>query len=65
MSISELKELNERIRNYNLTSKFDAELFDEIVEKIIVEDKGKLKFCLKGGITAVEEISEKWRCRCR
>lgn len=65
MSISELKELNERISNYNLTSKFDAELFDEIVEKIIVEDKGKLKFCLKGGITAVEEIAEKWRCRSR
>ena len=65
MSIGELKELNKTISKYNLTGNFDADLFDEIVEKIIVEDKGKLKFCLKGGITAVEEIEEKWRCRSR
>lgn len=62
LCLCELNELNETICGYALTSRFDEKLFEEIVEKIVVEDKGKLIFFLKGGITATEGISEKWRC---
>lgn len=63
MAISELKALNDEIKDYSPSSVFNAELFDRIVEKIIVEDNSCLIFHLIGGLTLTEKIKEKGRCK--
>ena len=63
MAISELKALNDEIKDYSPSSVFNAELFDRIVEKIIVKDNSCLIFHLIGGLTLTEKIKEKGRCK--
>ncbi len=58
-----LKNLNEIIKEYQPIPKFDIDLFEQIVEKITVDDNTKLTFHLIGGVRLTEEIKEKGRCK--
>lgn len=62
--LAELKDLNEIIEEYQPNGKFNEELFERIVEKIVVNDNTRLTFHLIGGLTLTENIKEKGRCRC-
>ena len=61
--LDELNELNDIIKEYQYTPQFNQELFDKVVEKIIVIDNGTLQFNLMGGIKLAEKISERRRCQ--
>ena len=61
--LDELKELNQMIDEYQLTSRFDGELFEEIVKEIIVDSSNQITFCLIGGLKLTEIINEKGRCK--
>lgn len=61
--LDELKRLNEILKEYEPTSDFDEEMFEQIIESIIVDDTSRLTFHLIGGLTLTEEIKEKGRCR--
>ena len=63
MQLDDLKNLNEIIEERCLKADFDEELFEDIVEKIIVDDCSKITFHLIGGLTLTERIKEKGRCR--
>ena len=63
VQLDDLKNLNEIIEERCLKSDFDEELFEDIVEKIIVDDSSKITFHLIGGLTLTEEIKEKGRCK--
>ena len=58
-----LKTLNEIIKEYEPTSEFDEEMFEQIIESIIVDDTSSMTFHLIGGLTLTEEIKEKGRCK--
>lgn len=58
----ELQELNEIIENCKPSNRFEAELFERIVEKIVVNDCASLTFHLIGGLALTETIEEKGRC---
>ena len=61
--LDELKTLNEIIKEYEPTSEFDEEMFEQIIESIIVDDTSSMTFHLIGGLTLTEEIKEKGRCK--
>ena len=63
MLIDTMKSLNETIKEYEPSGTFDEVLFEQIVEKIIVDDSSKITFHLIGGLTLTEEIKEKGRCK--
>ncbi len=63
IQLDDLRSLNDIIKDYKLNSKFDVELFSEIVEKIVVDDNTKLTFHLIGGVRITETIKEKGRCK--
>ena len=63
VQLDDLKNLNQIMEEYNLKVEFDEELFEGIVEKIIVEDSSRLTFQLIGGLTLTEEIKERGRCK--
>lgn len=63
LMLDSLKRLNELIEIYPPAPSFDLELFEEIVEKIIINDNAKLTFCLIGELQLTEEIKEKGRCK--
>ena len=63
MLLDALKTLNESIREYAPNGQFDEDLFEQIVEKIIVNDNSRLTFHLIGGLTLTEEIKKKGRCK--
>ena len=58
-----LKTLNEIIEEYQLANEFDEELFEQIVERITVNDNTSITFHLIGGVDLTEEINEKGRCK--
>ena len=58
-----LKTLNEIIEEYQLANEFDEEFFEQIVERITVNDNTSITFHLIGGIDLTEEINEKGRCK--
>lgn len=58
----ELQELNELIESCKPSNQFDVELFERIVEKIVVNDCASLTFYLIGGLALTETIEEKGRC---
>ena len=62
-AIEELKELNEIMEEYQPSSRFNEELFEQIVPKIIVDDSTKITFYLLGGLQLTQEITEKGRCK--
>lgn len=62
-AIEELKELNEIMEEYQPSSRFNEELFEQIVPKIIVDDSTKITFHLLGGLELTQEINEKGRCK--
>ena len=61
--LRELKELYEIIDEYCPSGRFDADLFEQIVQRMVVEDNTKIKFYLLGGLTLTEQINEKGRCK--
>ena len=63
MLIDTMKSLNETIKEYEPSGTFDEVLFEQIVEKIVVDDSSKITFHLSGGLTLTEEIKEKGRCK--
>ena len=63
MLLDALKSLNETIKEYELRGRFDGALFEQIIEKIIVDDNSRLTFHLIGGLALTEEIKEKGRCK--
>lgn len=63
MLLDALKSLNEAIKDYQPNGRFDEGLFEQIIEKIIVDDNSRLTFHLIGGLTLTEEIKEKGRCK--
>ncbi len=63
MLINALKTLNETIKECEPNGQFDEDLFEQIVEKIIVDDNSRLTFHLIGGLMLTEEIKEKGRCK--
>ena len=63
MLIDTMKSLNETIKEYEPSGTFDEVLFEQIVEKIVVDDSSKITFHLIGGLTLTEEIKEKGRCK--
>ena len=62
-TMEELKELSQIIEEYQPNSQFDEELFEQIVQKITVDDNTKITFHLLGGLELTEEINEKGRCK--
>ena len=58
-----LRKLNEILENTNPCTKFDEELFGQIVESITVDNYTQLTFHLLGGIKLTEKINEKGWCR--
>ena len=58
-----LKTLNEIIEEYQLANEFDEELFEQIVERITVNDNTSITFHLIGGVDLTEEINEQGRCK--
>ena len=63
MLLDALKTLNAIIKDYEPNGQFDEDLFEQIVEKIIVNDNSRLTFHLIGGLTLTEEIKKKGRCK--
>lgn len=61
--LDELKTLNEIIKEYEPNGQFDEGLFEQIVEKILVDDSSRLTFHLIGGLILTEEIKKKGRCK--
>ena len=56
-TLSQTKQIIEVIRDIpDFLEKFDAELFDELIDKIIVEDNTHLRFRLKNGLEFRETI---------
>ena len=56
-TLSQTKQIIEVIRDIpDFLEEFDAELFDELVDKIIVEDNTHLRFRLKNGLEFRETI---------
>lgn len=55
--------MNETLREYSLSSKFDEELFSELIDKIIVQSNSQMTFCLYGGLEFTEEIDQSERCK--
>ena len=56
-TLSQTKQIIEVVRDIpNFLEKFDAELFDELIDKIIVEDNTHLRFRLKNGLELKETI---------
>ena len=61
--IDTLKDLNEILEEYELTTEFDSELFGQVIESITVDGNSQLIFELVGGIRFTEQIDEKGRCK--
>ncbi len=61
--LDDIQNLNETIKEYQPKGGFDEELFEQIVEKIVVKDNAELEFELLGGIRLKETIKEKGRCK--
>lgn len=61
--IEELKELNEFMEDFIPSTQMDAEVFDQLVKKVIVNDGTKITFFLIGGLALMEEIEEKGRLK--
>ncbi len=61
--LDDMKNLNKILIELELKSKFDSELFSQVVEKIVVDDNTQLTFYLIGGLRFTEKISEKGRCK--
>lgn len=61
--IDTLKDLNEILEEYELTTEFDSELFGQVIESITVDGNSQLTFELIGGIRLAEQIDEKGRCK--
>ena len=61
--LDSLRELNEILEGYKPDGQFDGTMFEQIVEKIIVDDVAHITFRLLGGLELAEEINEKGRCR--
>ena len=56
-TLSQTKQIIEVIRDIpDFLEEFDAELFDELINKIIVEDNTHLRFRLKNGLEFRETI---------
>ena len=62
-NLEELKDLQETLRTYTPSSRFNEKLFEDIVQKIIVEDNATLQFHLIGGVILTEKIKVKSRCK--
>ncbi len=60
--LSALKNLNDIISEYEPNSQFDGDLFEQIVEKIVVDSNAQITFCLYGDLCLTETIPEKRRC---
>lgn len=58
-----LKELNGILEEYEPTTEFDCELFEQIVQDITVNDNTQITFRLLGDIQLTEKINEKGRCK--
>ena len=63
--LDELKALNHLIVEYEPSSQFDLNLFEQIVKRITVIDNSTIRFRLLGDIEFDEKINEKARCRSR
>ncbi len=63
VKLDELKQLNDMLNNYKPKSKFDEDLFGQIIEKIVVDDNTQLTFYLIGGLRFSEKIKERGRCK--
>lgn len=61
--LDNLKELNQIIEECQLTSRFDGEIFEQIIDRIIVDSSTEITFCLTGGLKLTETINEKGRCK--
>lgn len=61
--LEDLKELDEIISECRLSSRFDCELFEQIVIKVVVDDNTKVTFHVIGGLSLTEEICPKGRCK--
>lgn len=59
----ELQELNEFMEEFTPSTQIDTETFDQLVQKVTVDDGTKITFCLLGGLTLTEEIEEKGRSK--
>lgn len=60
--LDELKMLNDILKEVEIGIDFDAELFEQTVNSIMVESNELLTFHLAGGISLPEKIREKGRC---
>lgn len=60
--LDELKMLNDILKEVEIGIDFDAELFEQTVDSIMVDSNELLTFHLAGGISLPEKIREKGRC---
>ncbi len=60
--LDELKMLNDILKEVEIGIDFDAELFEQTVNSIMVESNELLTFHLTGGISLPEKIREKGQC---
>ena len=62
-TVDTIKELNGILEEYEPTTEFDNDLFEQIVQSITVNDNTQITFRLLGNIELTEEINEKGRCK--
>lgn len=55
--------MNGILEEYEPTTEFDNDLFEQIVQSITVNDNTQITFRLLGNIELTEEINEKGRCK--
>lgn len=60
--LDELKTFYEMLKEYDIKSGFDADLFEQIVSCIKVRNNAELTFALPGDVELTETIREKGRC---
>lgn len=61
--LTELRELDTLLEEFDTTTEFDNTLFVQIVQSITVNSNAQLTFRLLGGIELTENICERGRCR--
>lgn len=55
-TLDRLRQLVRILSDAELTGAFDEALFDEVVEKVLVDSQEQIRFRLLGGITLTEQI---------
>ena len=63
INIKAIEKLNEILSDYRQSAEFDSDIFDELIDKIVVNSNSRITFDFYGGLSLSEEIDETMRCQ--